>query len=351
MTDATVRKTDEDQQARTRLVQMLNGYRVSAILHTAAVLGIADHLADDARPVSELASLIGADQTSLHRLLRGLAILGVVEEREPGSFALTPLGAPLRTNAPDSLRTSATNGISEQTISVWMDLPHSVKTGETAFDHVNGISAFEFFARHPEISAGFNRMMSEHTRQFAPYLFAAYDFSPHQTIIDIGAGDGTLMAAILDATPTARGVVFDTPAGAEAAPKRIAERGLSARCDIIHGDFFQSVPEGGDAYTMKSIIHDWNDELATKLLRNCRRAMRDDSKLIVLDIVLPPIIDRSEVTRTIVFSDLNMLVNTGGRERTEAEHRSLIEGAGFRVTEIIPLNTPWGYAVIEANPA
>lgn len=350
MTDSET-LTDEEQKARMQLIQMISGYRLSALMQVCASLGIADHLQDGPRTVTQLADLTDTDTTSLHRFLRALAILGIVREIEPARFELPALGRPLRKDAPDSVHRAALGATDEGQFRVWADLENSVRTGEVAFEHLNGISAFDFFAQHPEINAAFNRQMSDHTRQFAPYLLAKYDFSPFHTIVDVGGGDGTLLAAILDATPNVRGVIFDTAAGAEAAPQQIAKRGLADRCEIVTGDFFTSVPGGGDAYVMKSIIHDWSDERATTLLRNCRAAMRDGARLLVLDIVLPPVIEDLEVNRVIVFSDINMLLNTGGRERTEVEHRSLLETAGFRLTSVTPLDTPWGYCVIEGTPA
>lgn len=349
MTDIRTTRVDEDK--RQRLIQMIYGYHVSAMLQAVAVLGIADHLAEGDQDVVELAAATESDPTSLHRLLRGLTVIGLTEEVEHGRFQLTALGQPLRSGIDESMRQEVIMNTNEDSFRVWANLVHTVRTGGTAFQRVFGIDAFKHFARNPEINQSFNAAMAAGTRQVAPYLLAKYDFSRYAMIVDVGGGNGTLLAEILDRTPDVRGIVFDSEAGAEDAPRLLKERGHADRCQIVHGDFFESVPAGGDVYLMKSIIHDWNDELATRLLSNCRNAVRDDTKLLVLDIVLPPVIDHSDVTRTIVFSDLNMLVNTGGRERTEEEFESLLSGAGFRMTGTTPLGTPWGYCLIEAEPA
>lgn len=349
MTDT---KTGNDiTRARGALMQMIQGFRASAIIHATATLGIADAIGEGPTSVEEIAAATGTKPESLLRLLRGLAVLGITEEAAPSRFKLTTVGAGLRSDAPGSLQRVAATSPTEHSMRVWSNVTHTLTTGETTFDHVMGISAFDHFARDPEMNSSFNRQMSEHTRIVAPSLLAAYDFSRYGTIVDVGGGNGTLLAAILHATANPRGVNFDSVAGAETAADYLKTAGVADRCDIVTGDFFQSVPEGGDAYLMKSIIHDWNDELATTLLTTCHRAMGHDARIVILDIVLPDVIDTSELTRAIVFSDLNMLVNTGGRERTLAEFETLLQGARFRITEVTPLDTPWGYHVIEAAPA
>lgn len=225
-----------------------------------------------------------------------------------------------------------------------------MRTGETSYDHVFGMSAFDHFAQDPEISRVFNAAMSAHTRSVAPLVLAAYDFSRFGTIVDVGGGDGALVAAVLRAAPAARGVVFDTASGAERAARALAKAGLESRSEVVFGDFFESVPAGGDLYVMKSIVHDWDDARALRLLANCRRAMRADARLLIVDLVLPPRVDRAEPARTIVMSDVNMLVNTGGRERTREELESLLARAGLRTTAVVPIETTFGYHGIEAVP-
>ena len=346
----TADSEDSIAEARGRLMLMIQGYRASAMIQAAATLGVADAIGQNAKQASDVAREAGAHPDSLKRLLRGLAVLGLAEEVEPGRFRLTEVGEGLRSDAPDSLRRVAMTNATEQSMRVWSNLLHSVKTGETTFDHVMGKTSFDWFAENPEISKGFNLAMSEHTKIVAPTILAVYDFSKFEKIVDLGGGNGTLLAAILKANPGVRGVNLDSAAGAEDAPRYLEKAGVADRCEIVHRDFFESVPEGGNAYIMKSIIHDWNDELATKLLKNCRKVIPGDGKLLVFEPILPATVDRSEAARLVVMSDLNMLVNTGGRERTEDEFRSLLAGAGFAMTAAIPTHNQWAYHVIEAVP-
>lgn len=321
------------------------------MVHVAAVLGLGDLLADGVRPVEELAERSGAHAPSLHRLLRGLAALGVLEEAGDGRFQLTEMGRLLGSETPNSLRGTAMSAGGEMGTRAWGNLLHSVKTGQTAFDHTFGKSAFDYFAENPEISAAFNKSMVAGTRQVAPSLIAAYDFSRFPTIVDVGGGSGALIAAILEAAPGSRGVLFDTPAGLESARGLLDDAGLADRCDVVEGDFFQFVPEGGDAYLVKSIIHDWDDERSLTILENCRVAMSKRARLLVIEPLLPERADSSEPARTIVMSDLNMLVNTGGRERTREEFEALFADAGLRLSAAIATDAPFGFSVIEGQPA
>ena len=198
-----------------------------------------------------------------------------------------------------------------------------------------------------DLSETFNAAMAEHTRAVAPGFVEAHDFGRYRTVADLGGGDGTLIGAILRANPGLRGVLFDLPPGLAAAPATLAD--VAGRTEIVPGDFFESVPEGADAYVLKSVIHDWDDERAAAILRNCRAAMRDDARLLVLEQVMPEIV--TEEAQGVVRNDLNMLVSTGGRERTEAEFRALLDGAGFETAALTGPLPPAGYHVIEARPA
>jgi hypothetical protein len=228
-------------------------------------------------------------------------------------------------------------GITQQ---AWGDLLHSVETGEPAFGRVFGMDPFDYMAAHPDEAANFDAAMADFTRHIASAVTAAYDFSPLRRIVDVGGGNGTLLAGILAANPTLTGVIFDLPEVATRATGQIRELGLAGRCEIVGGDFFKEVPGGGDAYLLKHVIHDWNDDRATAILKSCRRAMGAEAKLLIVEGVYPPRIDQSDESRGAAANDVNMLVCTGGRQRSEAEFRSLYEAAGFRLTRIVPTQTP-----------
>jgi hypothetical protein len=233
----------------------------------------------------------------------------------------------------------------------WGDLLASVQTGEPAFERGSGEEPFQRFADDPEASAQFNQAMSEGTRRDAPGIIESYDFGRFQTLVDVGGGDGTLLAAILAATPSLRGVLFDIPSGLAEATKTLEAAGVGDRCQVVEGDFFESVPADADAYITKSVIHDWNDEQCVTILKNCRAAMADERKVLVVEPVLPLTVEPSFTRLGVIMSDLNMLLNTGGQERTEPEFASLLEAAGLRLENVIQLPKPSVYSIIEAVPA
>ncbi|MQA86762.1 MAG: methyltransferase [Streptosporangiales bacterium] len=340
-----------DPNVRTPQQDMLFGYMPAQILHVAARLGLADVLADGPKTSAEVAAATETHPPSLHRLLRALACLGVVTEIEAGRFELTPEGAQLRSDTPESIRGLVMLFCGDEVWRAWGNLLHSVRTGGSAFEYVTGMPPFEFLAAHPEQSATFDAAMADHTRKVAPEIIAGYDFGRFSTIVDVGGGDGTLMAAILRAVPAARGILFDLPAGVEPAPTTLKSAGVADRCRVVAGSFFKSVPEGGDAYLLKSVIHDWDDDRAAAILRTCRSAMGPASSLQVIEPVLPPRIESPAEITGLVMSDINMLVNTGGRERTEVEFRSLFAAAGLDVTAVVGPFAPSGYRVIEGAPA
>jgi O-methyltransferase/methyltransferase family protein len=341
-----------DPKLRGFLLQLVFGYMASQVVHVAVRLGVADLLGEGPKTSDALAEETGTDTSSLHRLLRGLACVGVVEEIEPGRFALTDFGGLLRADHPDSVRNLTLLFCGEGVWENWGHLLDSVKTGRPVFELLDRPQPFEVMGDDPEFSAVFNEAMSEGTRQAAPAVVGAYDFSRFKTIADVGGGDGTLLGAILAATPGLQGILFDLATGSRHAPERLAAAGLADRCAIVEGDFFESVPEGADAYIMKSVIHDWDDERCVTILKSCRRAMAAEGTLLVLEPVLPPKVDGSpETLGAVLVGDLNMLVSTGGRERTEAQFASLFEAAGFRLNTVIPVGAPAYLSVIEGVPA
>jgi ubiquinone/menaquinone biosynthesis C-methylase UbiE len=332
------------------LYPVISGYMASQAIHVAARLGIADLIAAGTNTSEALARATETHASSLHRLLRALVGLGLLEQIMPTRFALTPLGSTLRTEVPGSLRNAALYFGSELMWQGWGELLRSIRTGETAMRHLHGMGTFEYRAEHPEQAAVFNGAMSELTRQVAAAVVAVYDFSKFERIVDVGGGNGTLVAAILAATPHLRGVVFDIPSGVAEAGSRLEAAGVAHRCEIVEGDFFHSVPSGADAYIMKSIIHDWDDARSVTILRNCRRAISAHGKLLIVERIIPARVDPSIAHRQVLMMDLNMLVMAGGQERTEAEYRALLASAGFNLTAIVPDRAPTNFSILEAAP-
>lgn len=318
------------------MLQLISGFWISRAIYIAAKLGIADHLRDGNRTVDELAAATRTHAPSLYRVLRALASVGIFTESEKSGFALTPLAETLRTGVPGSLRAFATVELGEEHYPAWGELLHSVKTGEIAFDRAFRMPVWEFFEQNPENAKTFNDAMTGMTLAVNDAVLSSYDFSSISKIVDVGGGHGSLITSILKANPQMRGILFDAPPVIEGARHRIVEEGISERCEAIAGDFFESVPSGGDAYILKWIIHDWDDERSRTILKNCRRVMAEDGRLLLVEAVVPP----GSEPHFSKFIDLNMLVMTGGRERTEGEYRTLFESSGFRLTRIIPTESP-----------
>jgi hypothetical protein len=340
-----------DEPVASRTIQdMVYAFMPAQILGVAARLGIADQLADRRRTVAELAEATQTHPPSLHRLLRALTCIGVVAEPETDQFELAPGGQQLRADVRDSVRAAVLLFTSDEVWRSWGQLEYSVRTGKIAWDHVVGTSVFEFMAQHPDQSATFNAAMADRTRVVSPRIVSHYDFSRFDTVVDVGGGDGELISTILAATPGLHGILFDRPAGVMGAAATLREAGASDRCDVVTGDFFVAVPDGADAYLLKTVLHNWDDDQCIAILRNCRKAIRDNGKLLVIERMLPPRIESSAAGR-VVFMDINMLVNTQGRERTEAEFRSLCTAAGFEPTDAVAVDQdPVGYRVLVGVP-
>lgn len=324
------------------LPQLVNGYRAAQAIHVAAVLGIADQLAEGTRTTDELASAVGADPDSLYRLLRALASVGVVEELDQRRFALAELGLGLRSDTPGSLAGWAVYIGRPSFWDSWGALLHSVRTGENAFRHLHGESVWEYRAARPEEQAVFDGAMAALTGAANRSFLDAYDFGRFATVVDVGGGNGTLLAGVLERHDGVMGVLFDQPQVAAAASQVLAP--YADRCRIVGGSFFESVPPGGDAYVLKAIIHDWEDPEAIAILRACREAMAPEGAVVLVERDLGPPNAAPEAK----FSDLNMLVNPGGRERTYDEYGRLFEQAGLRLVGSTPTASSW--AVFEARP-
>jgi SAM-dependent methyltransferase len=321
--------------APASLLHMLTGYWITQVISVAAKLGIADLLERGSRTSAELARSTGTHAPSLYRLLRALAHLGVFEEDETGYFSLTPIGECLVSSTPGSMRARAISG-GQEWYRAWEDLLYSVQTGEPAFDHVFGVPFFQYLVQNAAAATLFNETMAGSAAQAAAAIRAAYDFSWAKTIVDVGGGNGTLIASILNANPQARGILLDTPQVTDSARTRLLAAGLAGRCDVVAGDFFEAVPSGGDVYLLSFILHDWDDERSIAILKSCQRAMAPDGRLLLIEQVIP---HANEPSFSKMY-DLHMLVLMGGRERTEDEYRMLLHAAGFRLRTIIATQSP-----------
>jgi isoprenylcysteine carboxyl methyltransferase (ICMT) family protein YpbQ len=324
------------------MYQMICGFWVSRAIYIAAKLGIADYLQKQPKTAEELAAVTHTHAPSLYRLLRALASIGIFVEDNKHRFALTPLAATLQTEAPYSLRFMAIAELGYEHYLGWGNLLHSVKTGETAFNHATGMSIWDYYAQHPEDSKPFDRAMTDVTATVVEAVLESYDFSSFNTVVDVGGGQGSLIAAILKTNSALKGILFDLPTVIEDASPQLVADGVADRCVRVAGNFFESVPVGGDAYLLKWIIHDWDDANAIAILKNCHQAMPDNSTLLLIEQVISP----KNGLPFAQLMDLNMLVMMGGRERTATEYNSLLQTTGFRLTRIIPTLSP--VSVIEA---
>ncbi len=327
------------------LYQLAIGHYFSRALQLAAKLGIAELLKDGPRQADDLAKVTKTNAPSLRRVIRLLASAGVFEEREDGAFALTSVSECLRAGVPGSARAMVMLFAGDRIQDAWKELEYCVRTGDPVFRQRGLDDPFAAPARTPEETANFDAAMADFTRLVAIAVAAVYDFGSLRTLVDVGGGNGALMIGILQAHTRLHGIVFDRPPAAERATKQIAEAGLAERCEAVGGDFFKEVPRGADAYILKHVIHDWNDARAIAILQNCHRAMQDNGRLLIVEGVYPRRIDQSVDSRGAAANDVNMLVNTGGRQRSEAEFHSLYEAAGFTLTRIVP--TPARVSVIE----
>jgi O-methyltransferase domain len=271
----------------------------------------------------------------------------VLEQPRPGAFTLTGLGELLRTGHPTSMRNYTLLFCGEQVWRAWGDLEYSVRTGKSAWERHYGPPFSDTFMR-PEFASVFNAAMAEGTGRSAPAIVTAGDFGRFATIADLGGGRGALLAAILAAHPGVSGVLLDLPRGLEGADEMLASAGVLDRCTLVQASLFDPVPVEADAYLLKSVIHDWDDERAGSILANCRNAMPPGAALLLVE----PVASEKpgeDGPFSVSYSDLNMLVCTSGRERTEPEFRRLLAGARFAVRKITPC-PPTAYSILEAVP-
>lgn len=326
------------------MARLITGYWISQALNVAAQLGIADLLKDGPQTVAHLAEATGTHARSLYRLLRALASEGVFAEDEQGRFVLTPLGVCLRSDVPNSQRSMAImNG--EEHYRCWGELLYSVQTGRNAFEKLYGQPVFQFLAAHPRQARIFDEGMVGIHGAETKAMLDAYDFSGIGTLVDVGGGNGSLLVTTLERYPSLRGVVYDRPDVIERARVNIKAAGLENRCTLTGGNFFESVPAGGNAYLMRHIIHDWNDEQCRTILRHCRKVVPPSGRLLLIESVIPSGNEPSFAK----LLDLTMLTIPGGMERTETEYRELLASAGFRLARVVP--TTAHVDVIECVPA
>jgi hypothetical protein len=305
---------------------MISGYKTTQALYAAAKLGIPDHLASGPKSVEELAREVGANPKALLRLMRHLTSLDLFKQDESKKFSLAPLGELLRNDGPESMRYNAIFA-GEENYKATGELLHSVRTGETAFNHLYGKGHFDWLRDHPDESSTFNKAMAQSLRRLANPV-ESYDFSGKGLVVDVGGGRGDLITSVMRINPNLKGILFDLPQGSEEAQSHLKTNGVADRCQIITGSFFNSVPEGGDVYVLSRTLHDWADDKAAIILANCRKAIKEDGTLLIRDDVLT---DHDLPGSQI---DLTMMIMTGGEERTESEWKSLLQSTGFALTKV-----------------
>jgi len=331
-----------------QLYQLMGGYRVSQAIYVVATLGIADLLVDGPKGSDELARATEANEPALYRVLRFLTGVGLFDETAPRQFGLTALGAGLRTGVPGSISPITLMLLDPYHWQPWGELLHSVRTGETAFNHVHGMGLFDYLKAHPDTGEVFHRAMTSNTAQSGDAITRGYDFSGVRRLVDVGGGHGLLLATVLQAYPMMRGVLYDLPEVVAGAAPALEAAGVAGRCEVVGGDFFAAVAPGGDAYVLRQIIHDWDDARAAAILMNCRRAMEAGGKVLVVERAIAP---DSRQAMAELHLDMEMLVNVGGIQRTEAEYGALFAASGLRLSAVVPLGDLLHYSVYEGVSA
>jgi hypothetical protein len=312
------------------LIQLLLGQGAAAVLAATAQLGIAELLVEGPKGCEELAQATSTHPRSLEYLLRALVSLGILTEVAPGQYAQTQFSHLLRPDVPGSLYGYAMMHTDEWTWRVWSGLLHSLRTGETAFDHVYGTNIWHYFDQQPEVSKRFDLAMASISKALVPATAIDYDFSSIHTVVEIGGGHGDFLMTILAAWPEMHGVLLERPSVVEGAKAHIAASGLSERCTVVPGDMFETLPPGGDAYILKEVLNDWDDTAYIKVLANCRRVMQSEGRVLVVEVV-------NEPEKMPAMGNLITWLIGRGKTRTEQEHSALFAAAGFRLTRVIPI--------------
>ena len=333
------------QEDMSRLRELIMGFRITQMIHVAAKFGLADHLARKPQTARELAPLVGADAVSLHRLLRALASMGVFAETAGSVFETTPMAELLRRDRPGSLRSTAMLYGDELIWNAFVQLSRVIANGKSAFEQLHGQSFYDYLGEHSTAAALFNDAMTGFSEQEASAILEAYDFSAVRAIVDVGGGQGALMAALLRAHAPLHAVIFDRSPPTDDTRQLFERLDILGRADFVQGDFFATVPRGGDLYVLKSIVHNWKDDDATTILRNCRQAMAPHGRLLVGERIIPP----GNAPAEAKLFDINMMITVGGQERTEAQYAALFAAAGLEIARVVPTRSP--ISLIEAIPA
>ena len=311
---------------RVRVLQMISAYQTSRAVYVAAKLGIADLLAVRPHSLAELAARTETNEVALSRVLRALCGVALFARDDAGVYELRPAGEMLRSDVPGSLRALSISHGEEQYLA-WNEVLWTVQTGGTAFERVHGKPLFPHLDEHPEAARVFNRAMSDLIELRWRDILPRFDFSKSTRLVDVGGGDGSLLAVILRAHPHLQGEVYDCAQGLRRAAEVLEQAGVAARCRVTTGDFFQSVPAGADTYMISSVLFDWNDDECVSILANVRAAMHEDARLLVYETAMP----EGDSFYFGKFFDLNMMMVTGGKVRSEAEHKGLLKRAGLEL--------------------
>jgi SAM-dependent methyltransferase len=330
----------------TRMADLAIGARVAIALRVAAEHGIADHLSEGPQAVAALAHTIGLPAESLQRLLRGLSAFGVFEETSEGVFSQTELSAFMRRGASPSLREMILVLNDDAVLNGWLRLPQVLDNGAPGFPIANGKGFFEYISSDKERSSLMGRFMTGIYGSEGAKIAASFPFLRFASLVDVGGGQGHVLADVMQVNPDLRGALFDLPQTAEIARSFLAKSGFS-QCQVLAGDFFEAVPSGFDAYLIKSVLHDWDDDSAARLLSNCRRAMPEDGRVLVADILIEP---GKPVQHPHRMIDLEMMVSFGGMERTARDFEKLLTCAGLKLERVIPVHDSF-LTVIEASAA
>lgn len=341
---ATASAVQDNAQAPQTLMQMLTGFWVSQSICAAAKLGLADQLKHGPKSVAVLAHALHAHEGNLYRLMRALASIGIFRETDNQVFELTPLAELLRSDTPNSMRPIALM-LGAENYAAWGQVERAVQFGESPFESAYGMQVYEYFERNPESAAIFNQAMTALVTNDNAAILESYDFNQFASIVDVGGGHGMLLSAILKRYGKPSAILFDLPQVAATAAETFKAAGVDARCEVQSGDFFSSVPAGGDAYILSRVLHGFSDEQSTLILKNIQAVISATGKLLVMEFILEPGNDPS--TARTKLMDVNMMVFApGGRDRTQDEYAQLLHGAGFRLENVIP--TASGIVIMEA---
>jgi ubiquinone/menaquinone biosynthesis C-methylase UbiE len=326
------------------LMQMATGFWISQTLYTVAKLGVADFLTEGPRKIRDLAEKVGANEDYLYRVMRTMAGMGVFQELAERAFGLAPLSERLVSTHPNSMHPVILM-LGEENYQAWAKLYEATKSGGDPFEMLYGMHAYDYFKENPEAGETFNRAMAVLARNDQSLIADVYDFSGIHRIVDVGGGNGMLLATILKRHPHLSGILFDLPQVMAEAEQFLSQQDVKGRYTLASGDFFEAVVAGGDAYILSHIVHGFSDELSGKILKSIYKVLPAKGKVLLVEEVLQPGQDPAAIKTKLM--DLNMLVMTpGGRDRTREEFAALLRESGFELTDIFP--TASGTCVIEA---